>query len=192
MLWGWSQVDAFKQAVAANAATEILGPNEPDHAGQSAMSPGSCVSLWQANIQPLKARGYTLISPAVTSAPSGKAWMQEFMNACQGCTIDAMAVHWYGTDPQAFIAYLKDFHNTFNRPLYVTEYACQNFGGGAQCTADQVWAFTRTVTEFMDNTSWVVAYFPFGAMHDMVGVNPLNQLMKPDGTPTALGYEYIN
>ena len=30
-----------------------------------------------------------------------------------------------------------------------------------------------------------------GLLHYMWGVNPLNQLMKPDGTPTDLGYYYI-
>ena len=29
-------------------------------------------------------------------------------------------------------------------------------------------------------------------MHDMVGVNPANQLMSWDGSPTPLGYDYIN
>jgi O-glycosyl hydrolase len=39
--------------------------------------------------------------------------------------IDAIALHWYGTDPQAFIAYVQDFHNTFGKNLWITEFACQ-------------------------------------------------------------------
>jgi hypothetical protein len=31
-----------------------------------------------------------------------------------------------------------------------------------------------------------------GAMRDMQGVNPDNQLMKGSGQPTDLGYTYIN
>jgi hypothetical protein len=30
-----------------------------------------------------------------------------------------------------------------------------------------------------------------GIMHNMVGVNPLNQLMAANGQPTALGWSYL-
>jgi hypothetical protein len=30
-----------------------------------------------------------------------------------------------------------------------------------------------------------------GIMHDMDGVNPLNQLMASNGQPTALGWNYL-
>jgi len=48
------------------------------------------------------------------------------------------------------------------------------------------------MTAWMDGQPYVYAYFAFGLMHDMRGVNPLNQLMKGDGSPTDLGYFYIN
>jgi len=32
---------------------------------------------------------------------------------------------------------------------------------------------------------------PQGIMHDMDGVNPLNQLMASNGQPTALGWNYL-
>jgi hypothetical protein len=31
-----------------------------------------------------------------------------------------------------------------------------------------------------------------GVMHDMVGVNPNNQLMASNGQPTDLGYDYLS
>jgi mono/diheme cytochrome c family protein len=191
MLWGWKQLGDFKNIVGPGFARRALGPNEPDHGEQSAMSPQSAVDLWWQAMEPLKQHGYELISPATTSAPDGKVWLQQFVAACGGCHIDSIAVHWYGTDPQAFIAYLEDHHNTFGRNIYVTEWACQNFGGGPQCDQGQVENFMNTVTAYMDNTPWVTAYFAFGVMHDMVGVNPLNQLMAPNGGPTALGWNYL-
>jgi len=39
--------------------------------------------------------------------------------------VDAIAIHWYGTDPQAFIVYVQDFHDTFGMNIWVTEFACQ-------------------------------------------------------------------
>ena len=36
-----------------------------------------------------------------------------------------MALHWYGTDVGNFIAYINDYHYTFNLSVWVTEWACQ-------------------------------------------------------------------
>ncbi|KAG6880286.1 hypothetical protein C0992_000063 [Termitomyces sp. T32_za158] len=162
MLWGEKQVSDFARIVVQGYAHTVLGFNEPNQQGQSDMTPQRGAELWKQYIQPLKAKGYSLISPAPTNAPSGKTWLQQFFAACDGCTFDGLAVHFYGTDPQAFIDHLNDMHNTFNLPIWVTEYACQNFGGGAQCDEGQVWNWMQTTKTFMDNTSWVTAYFAFG------------------------------
>ncbi|KAF9008876.1 glycosyl hydrolase catalytic core-domain-containing protein [Cyathus striatus] len=191
MLWGEKQISDFTSLVKAGYAKTVLGFNEPNQSGQAEMTPARAAQVWKQYIQPLKNQGYSLVSPACTSAASGKTWMQEFIAACDGCTFDAIALHWYGTDPQEFITYLQDFHNTFNLPIWPTEFACQNFSGGAQCTSDQVWNFMQTVKDFMDNTSWVGKYFAFGVLHDMAGVNSLDQLLGSDGQPTALGRLYI-
>ncbi|KAF8803704.1 hypothetical protein BYT27DRAFT_7108977 [Phlegmacium glaucopus] len=191
MLWGYSQISDFQRLVVPGYATHVLGFNEPDLNTQSGIDAWTAASLWQQYIQPLKNHGYTLVSPATTSAPSGKKWMQDFISACHGCTIDVVALHWYGTNAQAFIAYVTDFHTTFNRNIWVTEFACQDFAGGPQADQDQVFAFMKTVTSWMDSTSFVEKYFAFGVMTDMGNVSPLNQLMNPDGTPTPLGWTYI-
>lgn len=46
-------------------------------------------------IQPLKAKGYKLVSPAFTygGAPAGIAWMDAFVAACTGCTFDAVGMY---------------------------------------------------------------------------------------------------
>jgi len=192
MYWGEKQTADFKRLVVKGYAKTVLGFNEPNQDGQANMSPQLAAQLWKANVNPLKDQGYSLITPACTSAPSGKTWMKDFFAACDGCHFDGLAIHWYGTSPQEFIKYIQDFHDTFGLPIWPTEFACQNFSGGAQCTQDQVFNFMKTVKDFMDGTSWVPHYFAFGVMHDMVGVNPFNQLMAPNGQPTDLGWLYIN
>jgi len=191
MCWGVKQLDQFKSQVKPGFAKHALGFNEPDLGDQSGIDPGYAATLWKQVLDPLKDQGYTLISPAVTSGSSGIPWLESFFGACKGCKVDILAVHWYGTDPQAMIDYLNQMHTTFNKPIWVTEFACQNFGGGAQCSADQVTNFMNTVTKFMDNTSWVQQYFAFGVQHDMAGVNVLNQLMNSNGQPTPLGWDYL-
>jgi hypothetical protein len=192
MLWGVKQIADFQRLVKPGYAKTALGFNEPNHDGQASIDPGYGATLWRQYMEPLKASGYRLVSPAVTSAPSGKTWLQNFFRSCGGCHVDAVAVHWYGTDPQAFIAYVQDFHNTFNKPIWVTEFACQSFTSAPQCSAAQVANFMNTVTAFMDGAWYVEKYFAFGVTHNMVGVNPLNQLMAGNGQPTALGSNYLS
>lgn len=191
MLWGDKQIGDFTKLVKPGYAHCALGPNEPNQSGQSNMSPQHGADLWQKYLNPLKDQGYYLVSPACTNAPSGKEWIKGFLDSCDGCHVDAIALHWYGTDPQNFIDYVTDMHNTFNKPIWVTEFACQNFAGGAQCSWDQVFSFMRKVTGFMDSASFVQEYFAFGAMHDMFNVNPANQLLAGNGLPTDLGRLYI-
>jgi hypothetical protein len=192
MLWGAKQVTQFNQLVKAGYANTALGMNEPDQSGQSNMSPGAAVSLWRDNMEPLVSKGYQLISPAVTSGSNGKPWLQSFINQCTGCHIDAIAIHWYGNDPQALIAYVKDFHDTFGKDIWVTEFACQNFSGGAQCSQSDVVNFMNVVTAFFDSTSYVKRYFWFGAMTDTGNVNHDNSLMNSNGTPNSLGLNYMS
>jgi hypothetical protein len=191
MLWGTNQISDFQNLVKPGYAHWALGFNEPDLAGQSNLDPGYAASLWQQYIQPLKDQGYSLVSPAVTSGASGIPWLTSFISDCGGCTIDAVAVHWYGTDAQEFISYCENFFTTFNKPIWVTEYACQSFTSAPQCDAAQVQTFMDTVSAWMDSTWYISKYFAFGVMHDMQGVNPLDQLMAADGQPTALGWDYI-
>jgi hypothetical protein len=193
MLWGPKQIGDFQRLVVQGYANVVLAFNEPNQQGQSDLDPGYAAQLWKQYIQPLKDKGYALITPACTNAPSGKIWMRAFMDACDGCQFDGLALHWYGTDPQQMIQYLQDMHNTFNLDIWPTEFACEDFSGtGSQCSSDQVWNFMTTVKNFMDATSWVAHYFAFGALSDMGNVNPLNKLLGSNGYPTPLGSFYIN
>jgi hypothetical protein len=69
------------------------------------------------------------------------------------------------------IEYIEDFHNTFQRPIWVTEWACQNFNGGSQCSMDDIEMFLNTSQSFMDQSDFVERYAWFGAMENMQGVN---------------------
>jgi hypothetical protein len=192
MLWSEKQIGDFKKFVVKGYAKHVLAFNEPNQQGQANMDPGRGANVWKQYIQPLKQQGYTLVSPACTNAPSGKTWIRDFLAACNGCTVDAIALHFYGTDPQKFIDYVTDFYNTFKRPIWVTEYACQNFGDGKQCSKDDVWNFMSKTKAWMDSTPFVARYFYFGAMYNMGNVNVLNQLMSSNGSPNDLGRFYIH
>ncbi|KAG9313341.1 hypothetical protein JVU11DRAFT_5646 [Chiua virens] len=192
MLWGWDQADDFKNMVVQGYATKVLGMNEPNEPSQSNMSPEDGISLWEQYIDPLKHEGYYLISPACTNDQSGLDWMQSFVGGCTDCTIDAIAFHFYGTDPGAFIAHARTLHETYNKPIWVTEFADQNFSGsGSQASMSDIYSFQSVIVDFVENTPWIEAAFPFGLMYDMQGVNEGNSLLSPTGWPTSLAYNYF-
>ncbi|KAG1892655.1 glycosyl hydrolase catalytic core-domain-containing protein [Suillus subluteus] len=181
----------FQSLVVAGYANYVLGMNEPNEPSQSNMSPSDGVALWQQYINPLKDEGYYLISPACTNDQTGLDWMASFFQECSGCHVDAVAFHFYGTDAQDFISYATQLYNTYNLPIWVTEFADQSFSGGAQATQDEVYAFASTVANFVDSTSWFEVAFPFGVMSDLQGVNTANSLLSSDDTPTSLAYNYF-
>lgn len=52
---------------------------------------------------------------------------QDWLAACGGgCKFDFVPYHYYGTDASDLIEYTKDFYNTFNKPLWLTE-VCSPF-----------------------------------------------------------------
>lgn len=193
MLWGGSteEVADFQNTVKAGYTNCVYGPNEPNLDTQSNLDPTTAAQLWMQNILPLSSQGYTSIwAPAVTSADSGVPWLQAFFKACQGCTFTGMNLHIYATNSADMINYLMHMHSIFNKDIRVTEFACESFTNGPQCTQDQAFAFMSNVTEWMDQTDYIKKYFAYGIMTD-ININPLDRLMADDGTPTALGRLYL-
>lgn len=72
--------------------------NEPDLPEQANLSPALAAQLWKDHVEPL-AGSAKLVSPAVTNGlkldngtSMGVPWLKEFLDACAGCTVDAVAV----------------------------------------------------------------------------------------------------
>jgi len=193
MFWGASSAGDFQNAlndgVFANS-TCVLAFNEPDNSGQSNMSPGTAVALWRQYIQPLKSRGLRLGAPAVSSAPSGKTWLSQFLQQCSGCTIDFIPIHWYGSDGNAFASYVTDIHNSFGKNIWVTEWACVPYAN-PPCDQQSVYNFMGQTTLFLDQQSYVERYSWFGAMRNLGGVPATDALLTSDGqNNTPLGVQY--
>ena len=98
-------------------------------------------------------RRLSAASPAPSSAPKGKQWLLDWMDACGGgCTVDFIAVHYYDINSTQFMDYLEDYHNTFQRPVWVTEWACQVGTISDFCDWLETKKFTlRTSTTQMSN-----------------------------------------
>ncbi|KAI0771923.1 glycosyl hydrolase catalytic core-domain-containing protein [Trametes elegans] len=197
MLWGGQQTadwdNNINRTIQERHITHALGFNEPEIAGQANITPADAAALWKAHIEPLKGLGVRLGAPASSGAPQGKQWLLQWFDACQGgCTVDFMSLHWYNVNSTAFVEYLQDYHDTFQKPVWVTEWACQNFSDeNGQCSLQDIVNLMNATQTFMDSTHWVERYAWFGAMENLQGVNQENALMSAEGYITTLGKQYI-
>ncbi|SRR5258706_2046633 len=124
------------------------------------------VGLWNDYIAPLQGMGYNILgSPATTSAPNGLDWMKEFLPKV-AVKPTHICVHWYDVGFDNFKAYVENFHaGTGYLPILITEFACQNFNGGAQCSEGDIWNFVHAAVPWMDSTAYIHGYAPFGALY---------------------------
>ncbi|KAI9637835.1 glycosyl hydrolase catalytic core-domain-containing protein [Dioszegia hungarica] len=200
MLWGPHQVSDWwsQQASWPKTVKNALFFNEPNEHSQCNMAAGDSISYWMNDFLPLRSKGVRLGGAATTSAPSGLVWSQDFEKLCvqygnskADCTPDFVPIHWYDVTPQNFQAYVENYHKGVGHNLWVTEYACQNFNGGAQCSDGETWALHQQMSNWFDQQDYIERYAPFGVMKQMQGVNQYNALMNPDGSITSLGNWYI-
>jgi hypothetical protein len=193
MFWGTKSIKDFKSKVVQGYAKCVLGQNEPDHAGQSNMSVDTALSQWNQYICPLRKKGYKLISPATTSSPTGVKWITDFIKKSQGaCSPDAVAAHWYGTSFSAFKSHI-DTICKLGKPVWVTEFACQDFSGrNQQCSPGQIRDFLTQAKNYLENNPCVQEYFWFGAFTDMGNVNAKCSLVNGDMSLNSLGKLYVN
>lgn len=200
LLWGTKTLDQFSLTIQPTLSqtrpiiTAVLGMNEPDQTSQSNLTALEGAQMWKSYLEPLRVNGVRLGSPAISSAPAGKTWLQDFFTVCAGnCTVDFIALNWYGVNATQFIQYLYDLHGTFQKPLWVTEWACQNYVNvQQQCSENEIVHFMNETQSFMDGADFVERYAWFGAMKQLPqGVNPDNALMDTNGDINALGRQYI-
>ncbi|KAL1722008.1 glycosyl hydrolase catalytic core-domain-containing protein [Schizophyllum commune] len=204
MYWGERQTEQFSESINdtidAYDVKHILAFNEPQQEGQADINVTRALELWTEYLLPLRdAYGVKLGSPAPTSAPDGMTWLHDFCDAIDeargsdGCPeVDFIALHWYDVDADNFKTYMEEFHDAFpGKSIWVTEWACQNFNSGAQCSYADIVTFMNATQSWMDETDWIERYAWFGAMRDLQGVNADNALLDKDGDLTDLGQQYI-
>jgi hypothetical protein len=115
-------IDDLKLAKNDRRVRYLLGFNEPDNKAQANMTPQQAAALWPQ----LEQTGLILGSPAPTTPTDG--WLARFMKLARqrNLTVNFIALHYYldFTDPHsvaAMRAQLIQVHNTYHRPIWITE-----------------------------------------------------------------------
>jgi RNA polymerase sigma factor (sigma-70 family) len=178
-------------AQAKQQGTELLGFNEPDLAGQANMTASQALDLWPK----LVATGLRLGSPSVAfggDTPGG--WLDQFMSgaAARGYRVDFIALHWYGSDFSAAAvgqlrSYVQAVYNRYHKPIWLTEYALINFGGGQKYpTQAQQAAFVTGSAAMLDALPYVQRYAWFALPSQGVDTG----LYRSANSPTTVGVAY--
>ncbi len=194
MIWGYSgdQASIGKTGAAAKEAgiPELLGFNEPDHQDQSNLTVEKVLGVWPE----LMKTGLRLGSPGCAH-PDGE-WMKAFMAGVkkQKLRVDFICVHSYGgTDANAFMKQLQMVHKFFDRPLWITEFACGDWEAKNvvqnRHKPEQVLKFMKQVLPQLERCSFVerYAWFPAGADSAALGTSAL---FDKSGELTPLGKFY--
>ncbi|KAL8690410.1 MAG: hypothetical protein Q9218_004137 [Villophora microphyllina] len=120
MLWNTSEVyhvphwQERAEAAIAAGTKHLLAFNEPDLSAQANMDVGESVQGWNDHLEPfhIKYNGdVKLGSPSVCNGPDanqGLQYLKSFLDACGGCHIDFLAIHWYGLATDDGVQDLKD------------------------------------------------------------------------------------
>ncbi|MEV6343912.1 sigma-70 family RNA polymerase sigma factor [Actinoplanes sp. NPDC051851] len=193
MIWGAANVTTATLKQAKSEGDVLLGFNEPDMSGQANMSVEDALALWPK----LESTGMYLVSPAVAyGGDTEGGWLDRFMTGASssGLRVDAIAIHWYGSDFSAaavdqFLGYVDAVHERYGKPIWITEFGLMNFSGSPKYpTGAQKVTFIKGATRGLEKRSYVERYAWFGlpAVGDSVDFG----LYRDGTTPTEAGEAY--
>ncbi|KAJ9092826.1 hypothetical protein QFC21_006702 [Naganishia friedmannii] len=181
MAWGSGSVDGFAADSAnfdALGVSHLLSFNEPDQSldvGGSGISPSDGATYHQRIFNSTLAARYRIGTPAVARG-------------------NFVPLHFYGTNADDMISYIEDFLTSFGKPVWVTEYACLDFGSNPAyiCTLDETMEFNRKILAYMYNEPRVERYAAFGSFTSWAASGNTNALMDGDGHINDLGRLYAS
>jgi hypothetical protein len=191
MIWGGTfDITKLKTQIPAGAKF-LLGFNEPNFGSQSNLTPEQAAALWPQLEQLADERGLKLVSPALNycggscNETNPFDWLQKFFDACTGCRVDYIALHWYACTGSALQHYLSDYKARFSKPLWLTEFSCLD---DATITVDKEAAYLPDALNVLENDPIVFRYSWFtGRFPSQPAINLLD---AADGVLTPLGQAY--
>lgn len=102
-------------------SVHLLGMNEPNLRGESV---DQIASVWPS----LVSKAGTIASPAQAGNPSRDgSWLEQFVNYKTKPQFNYVALHSYnGYNPDTFKELISNVTKKFNKPIWITEFACQD------------------------------------------------------------------
>jgi hypothetical protein len=180
----------------------LLGFNEPNFKAQANLTPQQAAADWPKVEALAKPLGIPLVSPGLNFCGSSTntsgcsdpsvtdpySWLKDFFEACTGCEVDYVAVHWYNCDLPSLQGYIEGNSSglegfvQFGKPIWLTEFSCDT----THSAADQK-TYLQAAVPWLESDPHVYRYSWFSASNI-----PNALLMNTDGTLTDLGMTYVS
>ncbi|KAG8418725.1 hypothetical protein J3459_012091 [Metarhizium acridum] len=164
MLWG-KKDDFFERwgtsCSKANGAKAVFSFNEPDNAGEAAMSAADAATYHVKYMNPCD--GKALVgAPAITNSnkpEEGIRWLKNFVSECEtkGCKYDFCNVHWYSPVEEfdKLFDHIEQAHVTCGgKPIFLTEFAPTG-------SASEVDDFMKRAIPKLDSLDYLYGYSYF-------------------------------
>jgi len=187
MVWGSKDIAKIEDVTGST----LLTFNEPDRRDQSNMTTEEALALWPG----LMATGKRLGSPATSEcAVKAGGWFQRFMAGAKlaGYRVDFVAVHYYSktTDVADLKNYLTAVYEAYRRPIWLTEWALDNFPNSSRFTAEQQRAYFIAGTYMMDDLPYVERHAWFGMYEGLGGWYLKSGLLTDKGKLSRIGLAF--
>ena len=177
---------SFPQIPSYVNQTFFMGFNEPNNLHNCNKDAETVATAWATVMKNWP--NSTLVSPA--TAGNGVQWYKEFFGNCtkmygkEGCKISYIATHDYSCTPSSTLAYIKELHDLFGVPVWLTEFSC---GDGAQGrpTSEHL-KFMKAVLPLLDASPYVYRYSWMSA-RDSNGRRGLMETVNGEDRLTVLG-----
>ncbi|KAF8239669.1 hypothetical protein L208DRAFT_1161778, partial [Tricholoma matsutake] len=195
MLWGVGTADStdasrlaqFKQIT--TAPQYVLGYEEPDcppGSGSAGVSVSAGVADWQSLIAPLGKKGSLLGSPAECKQ-AAETWLGQFKSKIS-TQWDFTAIHINKNSLAGAIKDVDHYWNTYQKPIWVTEFACvDDVNGFVPCTdQNEINTFINDIVPYFESHPHVYAY----AYSNGLGLGNVWPLMNGNSL-SASGHTYL-
>lgn len=159
MIWGFYPKTNYACHMESDSDA-VLVLNEPNHLKQSNRLAADAAATW-----PLvdgNSSGKILVGPGVAHCGpedcnadgNTTEYLDKFFAACDGsCRVDAIATHTYWCNVKKTMDFLTTLFNKYNKPLWLTEFAC----GGVNDTA-QVLEFVNGILPELEASPFIHKY----------------------------------
>jgi hypothetical protein len=193
MIWGHGNVNQkdLGAAVACGAGV-LLGFNEPNEKNQSHMTVEQAIADWPQ----LEATGLRLGSPATGTGDDTKTngWLAQFMAQIKahGYRVDFICIHPYQANLEVAQATEKlrreiaHVHDTYHRPVWVTEYGMVNWDTDTYPDADTAARFATSSAALMHDLPYVERY----AWYSLIPNQKTLSLANHDGSLNVIGHAW--
>ena len=190
MIWAHANVNPRElHAAVASGAGVLLGFNEPDVESQSNMTVEQAIADWPQ----LQATGLRLGSPAPGTGEDLKTngWLARFMAEVKthGYRVDFICIHPYqssfdvGTATENLRQEIAYVHDTYHRPVWVTEYGLVDWHKNAYPDAETAARFATASAAMMHNLPYVERY----AWYSLIPKQQTLSLANADGSLNLIG-----